>query len=490
MHGFRNEDNLVFIGRDKELTLLKDEYESKKCSLVVMLGRRRIGKSTLIKEFAKNYPVFIEIAGLAPFPDHSHTNLKTVQLNHFSKQIARQFKTDPVLFLEWDDAFLYLANLVRNKRAIVLLDEISWMGHGDPSFTSTLKNAWDQYFKKSSHLVLIICGSVSSWISDNILNSTQFLGRISLEIHLKELKLNEIKDFWGSYYKKTSEREIAELLSITGGVPYYLELMDFRKSSAQLIFEKCFQDSGVLFNEFERIFSDTFSRKAITYREIVECLISGKKSLTEICSALRVSTSGVYAYYLNDLCIAGFITSSESWDIKTGLAKRKNKIFRISDCYLRFYLKFIAPKKAQIQKKLFQITSMSEFKEWPTILGLQFETLILNNLDLVVNILKIPGHEIVNAGPFVQKQTTRSKACQIDLLVQTKKTFYVCEIKCRKMIGSMVDEDIKNKIVNLKIPKGYSARGVLIYCGELSEDLETAENIDYKISLTELMNYC
>jgi hypothetical protein len=220
----------------------------------------------------------------------------------------------------------------------------------------------------------------------------------------------------------------------------------------------------------------------------VECLILGKKSVTEICDQLNISSSGVYSHYLNDLCIAGFITSSENWDIKTGLAKRKNKTFRISDCYLRFYLKFIAPKKSQIQKKLFQITSMSEFKEWPIILGLQFETLILNNLDLIVDILKIPGHEIINAGPFTQRQTTRLKGCQIDLLIQTKKTFYICEIKCRKQINSSVDDEIKNKIFNLQIPKGYSARGVLIFCGDLAEDLEQSQNIDYKISLTEIMN--
>jgi hypothetical protein len=384
---------------------------------------------------------------------------------------------------------MHLAKLVTHKKAMVLLDEISWMGFGDLSFPSRLKNAWDQYFKKSPHLVMILCGSVSSWISENILNSTQFLGRISLEVHLKELKLNEIKEFWGSLYKKTSEREIAELLSITGGVPYYLELMDLRKASSQLIFEKCFSESGVLYNEFERIFTDTFNKKASTYREIVECLILGKKSVTEICDQLKISHSGMYSKYLNDLCIAGFITGSENWDIKTGLAKRKNKVFRISDCYLRFYLKFIAPKKSQIQKNLFQLKSMSDFKEWPIILGLQFETLILNNLDIIVSILKIPGHEIINAGPFFQKQTTRLKGCQIDLLIQTKKTFFICEIKCRKLINASTDDEIKNKITNLQIPKGYSARGVLIFCGELAEDLEQSQNIDYTISLNEIMNY-
>ncbi len=155
----------MFAGRDSELNLLNNLRRKQVSSLVVVTGRRRIGKSRLIQEFSQHFKQFIQFQGLAPREGASNAS----NLAHFAEQFSLQFSLPRLSFDSWLQAFSHLAKQVEGKQALVFLDEISWLGDRDPDFPGILKTAWDTMFSRSPNLILVLCGSVSSWIEDNIL---------------------------------------------------------------------------------------------------------------------------------------------------------------------------------------------------------------------------------------------------------------------------------------------------------------------------------
>ena len=187
---------MAFIGRKEELETLARLWRKSSPSLAVCSGRRRIGKSTLIEEFAARSGCrFIEIEGLAP--DKKMTDER--QRNHFLERLADIAGVPPIKAESWPKAFDALLKIVKSVpgKTVVFLDEISWMGGYDPGFAAFLKNAWDTGFSKCDGLVFVVCGSVSSWISENILKSKGFVGRVSLDLRVEELPLSDCAAFWG-----------------------------------------------------------------------------------------------------------------------------------------------------------------------------------------------------------------------------------------------------------------------------------------------------
>jgi hypothetical protein len=168
----------MFVGRNREMKLLTDLFALKKASLVVCKGRRRIGKSTLIQQFAQKCSTFLEFQGLPPREGISNTD----QLNAFSEQLSRQTLFPKIKIESWYQAFSILNGVIKNEKTVVFLDEISWMAGNDKDFAGQLKIIWDTELKKHSQLMLVLCGSVTSWIEDNIMNHTGFMGRVSLVI--------------------------------------------------------------------------------------------------------------------------------------------------------------------------------------------------------------------------------------------------------------------------------------------------------------------
>ncbi len=155
----------MFIGRDRELADLERLMRKRTASLVTCRGRRRIGKSTLIRQFGKRAKRFIAIEGLAPRPNLSNKD----QLRAFGQQLAQQSLLPPVPLQDWPTAFQLLASTIRDEPTVILLDEISWLGGYDPDFPGHLKIAWDVTLKRHPSLILVLCGSVSAWIGRNIL---------------------------------------------------------------------------------------------------------------------------------------------------------------------------------------------------------------------------------------------------------------------------------------------------------------------------------
>lgn len=469
----------MFVGRDHEMEILRDFAGRSTAGLVVCRGRRRIGKSTLIEQFGKGRR-FYEFYGLAPREgiDNAH------QLRHFGEQMGTTFGVPAMHFENWHDALSTLAGLAANKETIILLDEISWMASKDKDFAGKLKGIWDTRFKKNDGLILVLCGSVTSWIDTNILNDKGFMGRVSLTLTLDEIPLHAANAFWGGT-KHISATEKLRLLCVTGGVPRYLEEIQPNQTAEQNIKRMCFSPEGLLFTEFDKIFRDIFALRSETFRRIVEALAGAPMEPGELCRALGVDPTGGLSEQLRVLVAAGMLARDYAWDTsgrRTALSK-----YRIRDNYLRFYLRYIDPKKEKIEQGLFRNIHLEQLANWDALMGYQFENLVINNLDAVIRRLGIAPESILSAAPYFQRKTRRHAACQIDLLIQTKKTIYVCEVKFRKQIDASVVEDVERKIKALPGRSRYSVRPVLIYDGELAPSIKRSDAFCQLIAMADLL---
>lgn len=461
-----------FIGRKRELSLLRDLPKRKTASLVVLKGRRRIGKSRLVAEFAEGYK-FLNFTGLAP----SKGITAKTQKEEFARQLARHFNIPIPYSSDWGDLFWHLAHHAPSGRQIILFDEISWMGMKDPTFLGKLRNAWDTLFKKNSGIIFVICGSVSSWIEKNILSSTGFVGQVDLTLTLNDLDLQECNEFWGANAKTWSAYEKFKILSITGGVPRYLELISTHLTAEDNIKKLCFVKEGFLYNEFDKIFNDLFGKKYFTYRKILLALAEKPhSSLSDVFESLKMKKSGAISDYVEDMVVAGFLRRDFTWSLSEGSDSALSHL-RISDNYVRFYLKYILSNQSKIKRDAFVDRTLTTLPGWEVLMGYQFENLVLNNRSKLHKLLHVDPNEIVNDNPYFQRQTSTRPGCQIDYMIQTRfNCLYIFEIKfSRKPVGIRVIEEIKAKIKALNLPKNFSYRPILIHVNGVEDALLESE---------------
>jgi AAA+ ATPase superfamily predicted ATPase len=473
-----------FVGRGAELRELELLFKKKTASFVVIQGRRRIGKSRLIREFCKGKHFYI-FSGIPVTPETTAQS----QREEFARQITEQCKLPGLKGDDWGDLFTVLAKYVSRDKLVVILDEVSWLGSKDPDFLGKLKNAWDLYFSQNPRLMLIICGSVSSWIETNILSSTGFVGRISFSMTLKELSIlesSQLLKLLGSY---ASSYEKFKLLSVTGGVPKYLEEVQPSLTAEENIKRLCFQSGGLLYREFDQIFSDLFSARSKIYKRVVRILANGVMDYNHIYKKLGLTKSGLLSEYLRDLIKAGFISRDYTWHIKSGEESRLSH-YRLSDNYVRFYLKYIEPNRGKIERGLFQVQSLSQFPGWDVVMGYQFENLVLNNRDFIFEKLHLRHEDIVSDNPFFQRKTVRVPGCQIDYLIQTKfNALFVCEIKFSKHeVKPKIIDEMKTRINRFIRPKGYSYLPVLIHVNGVQESVVDSSYFTAIIDFSEFLD--
>lgn len=472
----------IFIGRKRELERLKSLYIQRDPGLVVIKGRRRIGKSRLVAEFTASYPnhTFWSFAGLAPQEGISAQE----QRDHFARQMALLLKIPPMTFSNWSDAFEHLSLHIKDGD-IILFDEISWMGAKDTGFVPKLKAWWD---KQTKHVLLVICGSVSTWIEENILKSTALFGRINLTITLEPLSIPESAELLRKRGFKGSDYDIYKLLSILGGVPWYLEQINPTVTADENIKQLAFEKNGLLVGEFDRIFHDLFNGKGATYKKILEALKDGEKTLAEVRNMTNFSQSGTLSMMMEHLITAGFVQKQQLWSLKT-TKPLKQSLYRISDPYMRFYLKVIEPNASKISTGAFQETPLSTLPGFEAHLGLQIEYLLLQNRRLLLKAIGIDPVDIVRDGPYRQFATTSQNGCQIDYLIQTlAKNLFVCEFKFRKReLGTDVMSEMQDKINALKAPRGFAAVPVLFHLSGVSPAVATASYFYRIIDITSFL---
>ncbi|MES2613837.1 MAG: ATP-binding protein [Bdellovibrionota bacterium] len=469
-----------FLGRNEELQRLNEAIQKKSASFIVIKGRRRIGKSRLVQEFSKSFEHFYSFTALPP----DTTTTRQHQLNEFCRQLAQNFKTPVAQYNDWGDAFLALAERVKHGKILLFFDEISWMGGLDPSFLGKIKNLWDLNLKSNPKLVFIICGSASAWIEKNIMSGAGFVGRISFTITLRELPMSDCFLFWP---KNISIYEKIKVLAVTGGVPKYLEEINPKISAEENIKKLCFTEGGLLVEEYRHIFSDIFLRESQFYDKITHILAEGAKELEEIQEKIGIKIIGRLSEYLWELELAGFITRDYTWNIKTGADSKLSK-YRLSDNYLRFYLKYIEKNRDKMKRGSFNLKSFSSLPEWNQMMGLQFENLLLHNRAKIHKMLGLQAIDIICDNPYFQRKTQRYSGCQIDYLIETKfNTLYICEFKFSKnLIGNSVIEEIQKKINCLPNHNKFSCRPVLIHVNGVQKELLESDFFTAVIGIEEL----
>ena len=459
---------MEFVGRRRELRKLLDQRHKTSARLIVIRGRRRIGKSRLIDEFIKKSKVkAFCFAGLKPVRKTTAQSQREVFVQQMSEQGITGISAN-----DWSNLFFHLAEKTKKGSVIIFLDEISWMGTKDFDFLGKLKHAWDMHFSKNPKLVLILCGSISSWIEEEILNSSAFLGRISLKIKLDELPLFQCNKFWEPYAERVSAYDKLKLLSVTGGVPRYLEEINPNQPAEANIRELCFEKEGFLFDEFEKIFKDLFGLRGESYEKLVRCLLSGRHELAALYEQLEVQKSGRVGENLEELILAGFVARDFTWNLKTGAYSNLSH-YRLRDNYMRFYLNWIAPNQTRIENDEFDGRPLHTLPGWNTTMGFQFENLVLSNRKIIQQLLGLKPSEIVCNNPYFQRKTAKQQGCQIDYMIQTVHQFlYVCEVKfVRKPITMKIVEEVQEKIGRLTTPKHFSFLPVLIHAGEVDEEV-------------------
>jgi hypothetical protein len=267
-----------------------------------------------------------------------------------------------------------------------------------------------------------------------------------------------------------------------------LDLIDPKESADQNIYELCFEPASQLINEFQTIFNDLFERKGESYRKILQVLIEGMKTQQEIRNLLRLEEGGTLSDYLRNLVASGFISEHYQWSLKKGTIG-KQKLYRLSDCFLRFQLKYVEPHRALIEQGSYRKTATGKLPGWDSIMGFQLESLLLTNRDFLLHALQLDPSIVICDNPYIQTPTMRRKGCQIDYLIQTNmNSLIICEFKFSKNeLNSSILNELKEKCESLSTPKGFGKVPALFHIGGVSAKVEESPLLYRVINLRNLL---
>ena len=476
----------LFFGRENQMEDLGRLWTKRTSSFVTCRGRRRIGKSTLIEKFAEvSGARFLKIEGLRPTVGMTDAT----EREYFVQQLAKISKRRQRPAGNWLEAFAQLDEIIDDRvRTVLLLDEISWMGNFDPKFSGTLKTMWDNAFKKHNRLVFVVCGSVSSWIKEHIIDDGSFYGRRSLDIVVPELPLSECVKFWGKAASRLDLREIIDVLSVTGGIPRYLEEISAVYSADENIRGMAFRPESLLRTDFDEMFRDAITRQPTLCGKILRELVDAPLSAAELAERFSVDRNGNISKALEQLVETGLVSCDGGKNPQTGKAVRE-KHYRLRDNYSRFYLKYIEPDKEVIDQSQYELGSLEQLDGWESVKGLAFENLVLNNAAALKPLLGIGKASLTSVAPFRRtgSRNGRRSGLQIDLLVQTRRSVYLVEVKRQRSIGREVIKEMEEKVALLPVRKGVSVRTALVYDGELAPIVEADGYFDAIIPFRRIM---
>lgn len=411
------------IGRKKELAILKQAYTSLKPELVAVIGRRRVGKTFLIRTFFKDNIVF-EMVGLKD-------GKKEQQLRNFTYSMKEAGSNSLAPFpKDWLEAFHQLKEFLETlgqskKKPVIFIDELPWVATAKSDFLTGFSYFWNSYASKANILV-VICGSATAWMIKKIINNKGGLhNRVTRKILLQPFSLTETESYFASRNLVFNRYQIIQFYLTMGGIPHYLDQVERGKSAIQNIEDICFHPQGMLRTEFDNLYSSLFQNPQ-RYEIIVQVLASKWKGLSrkEILTATRLKDGGGITTMLKELEQSGFITSYISFE-----KKKKDILYRLTDNYSLFYLKYIKHLSANEQ---ISWQSLSQTPTWASWSGYAFENICLQHIDKIKAALGIAGVHTRQAS-FQVQATDDQEGAQIDLLIDRQdNTVSLCEIKYYK----------------------------------------------------------
>ncbi len=419
------------IGRLKEQKILRDHLTSHRAEFIALYGRRRVGKTYLVKNLVDSFPcVFFHVTGLQKGSSQE-------QREEFAKQIGQTFYSGaPLIPRErWKDTFEDLtqaiAKVPTNKKIVLFFDELPWMDSPRSKLLTALDLYWNRYWVFDNRLKLIICGSATSWIIDNIINNKGGLhNRVTRTVQLMPFTLQETESYLTEYRINLKHRQILDLYSVLGGVPLYWSFIKKGLSAPQCIDELCFQQNGALVKEFGRLFASLFEDPK-PYTDLIRIIAKHRYGIgqAELIAKAKLPDGGHTVKRLQQLEEAGFITSLVPYGHKD-----KGVYYLIDDEYSLFYLHWIEPNMKTITKKAtnegFWVLQ-SQRPSWKTWAGYAFESICYKHIAQISHALKISPGATIGTWRFVPRSKNDGEGTQIDLLFDRPDgAITICEIKC------------------------------------------------------------
>lgn len=411
------------IGRQEERQVLLEALQSKEAEMVAVIGRRRVGKTFLIKA-AYQSEIAFEITGLQ---DASLDK----QLQHFSFTLHRYAgqETPHQQPTNWLEAFQQLVMHLEQKKGeskcVVFFDELPWLASRKSDFLTGLGFFWNSW-AVNNKVVVVICGSAASWMIDNVVNNRGGLhNRITRRIYLQPFSLAETEAYLKSRNIGFTRYQIVELYMALGGIPHYLKEIKAGKSAVQNIDEICFSQNGILRDEFLRLYPSLFSN-AEKHVAVIRALATTRQGLTRqlLVQKGKLSEGGNTSRVLMELEQSGFISSYLPFD-----KKKKDTLYRLTDEYSLFYLQFIEDRANEGSGTWQHLSQTQAYKPWS---GYAFENCCLKHVPQLKKALGIAG-VYSRSSAFFKQGTATEKGAQIDLLIdRNDQVVNVFEIKFYK----------------------------------------------------------
>ncbi|MDR0854612.1 MAG: AAA family ATPase [Clostridiales Family XIII bacterium] len=405
------------IGRQPEQELLKKCYEANHSDFVAVYGRRRIGKTYLIKEFFNNRFTFY-VSGMAD------EKMQT-QLQNFHFALQEHFEGDFSASKNWLEAFVQLERLIKaqhtREKKVVFIDELPWLDTPKSGFLPAFEHFWNSFASSRPDILLIVCGSATSWMISNLIDNYGGLhNRITEQIALKPFTLHECEEYYRSKGIVFNRYQIAESYMIFGGIPYYMSRMNSMYGLNQNVDMLLFSKTAALAGEFNRLYHSLF-RHSENHIKIVRLLSEKNNGLTrqEITHQSGIPDGGGLTKVLNDLEQCGFIESQNDYN-----KRRNGEYYRLIDFFSLFYLKYIENNKGHDEHFWTTYLLDPAHRAW---CGYAFERVCIAHAEQIKFKLGISG---VSSNIYSWRSKDAHPSAQIDMIIDRKDgVINLCEIK-------------------------------------------------------------
>lgn len=434
------------IGRKKEIELLTEYYHSGKAEFVAVYGRRRIGKTYLVRNLFRDKFAF-DMSGSIEAPAEA-------QLSNFGFALREYGDSKQPIPTNWTEAFEALKQLLKAKmkgeRLVVFIDELPCLDTPKSGFQQAFEHFWNGWAAYQSEIMLIVCGSATSWMIANLIDSHGGLhNRITHEMYLAPFTLRETELMLQAYGFSWTRISILQIYSILGGVPYYLSLLDKKQGVEGNVDRLFFSSHAELKREYGRLYSSLF-RNSEVYMRVIEVLASCRQGMTrkEITEKLKLKSGGTLTKVLSELINCDFVRGYNTRDKKI---KQKDQIFQLTDLYTLFYMTFCHPGTTDTG----YWTHLMGKPRQNTWYGLAFERVCMLHIPQIKHFL---GIDQIHTEYYSWRSKVSKPAAQIDLLIERADNLVnLCEIKYSQMPYTITKEEdmrIRNRMADFVAETG------------------------------------
>ena len=407
------------IGRQYEYKRLQRCMEEDSAQLVIVYGRRRVGKTFLINQFFNGRFDF-KVTGLNNEPKEAQFKTFMIELN---AQTGKENKNPT----DWIDAFQllkeYLCSLQKNEKHVVFFDEFPWFDTPKSDFLAAFEWFWNDWGSTQDNLIFIICGSSTSWMVENIdRNKGGLFNRQTCRLYLEPFTLKETEEYLRSKNIEWERRDIAECYMVMGGIPFYLSQIDNDLDYAQNIDNLFFRKRAVLWDEFEHLYKTLFSNSE-QHIKVVDALSTKRIGLTkkEILQKTKLPANGLFSKVLNNLVNSGFVRVYQFYG-----GKKTKTLYQLADYYTMFYYKFLKNNDGRDESFWSHGLKSSARNAWA---GFTFEQLCKDHIKQIKEKLGISGVLTQESSWFVQGDENEDGA-QIDMIIdRDDRIINLCEMK-------------------------------------------------------------